>query len=126
MEPKPGPWFKIRLRDGPEQFSGKEIELQWTRRDGRWCVGYFETAKLDIPDPELELLRIENRELRHELGQVMCRMEHIIPQIRAAAEAHNKAIESLNFGMPEAMRDLDERTPKIKKLLRKAQKRDPL
>lgn len=77
---------------------------------------------IKIPDPEWELLRVENRELRHQLNQMYCRSEHILKNYR---EITLKFIHELHFTIHEAIDDIQERLPRIKKMLEDAEKRDP-
>lgn len=125
---KPGPWFKIRALpfDGsnghwkPEAARKIPVgKVHFNFNGSPYHLGEFEIQPLTIPDTELELLRTENRQLRHELNQMSCRAETAFKFIRDCNVL-------LNSNPSEVLADIQERLPFVKKLLRKAQKRDPL
>lgn len=86
-------------------------------------------TKLIIPDPELELLRTENRQLRGLLSEFVEVDRRLLINLNKASKAIVSLLRAMEGTESEAgIDDLMSNNPiyHAKKLLRKAQKRDPI
>lgn len=111
MSTKPGPWFKVRRTDGGTHLMNSDFHF---------VVG---AHPLVIPDPELELLRLENRELRSALNELVLQGRRAENTIRTIFNRIVSVSDDL----------ADNNDPRYtfdswpaQQLLKKAQKRDPI